>query len=224
MLADNLCNFTVGRASLVLYECGVPDLVRDCLNAYAGQAMQTLGQRFLNQWLIRAADAGNDEVVRKLIDVGADKDTKVMWSDVNSMEMTLNKGKTATNAFMGSNVTPLILGSYNGHIEVVKLLLEAGADINKEGRTGSGFTPLLAGFVAGLPFSLPACPFFLPFLSFPFLSLPHPSFLCTTTSDRNYHLSSSLIYQYQQSTTIDMGHQLSPPLLPITSVDHHRQN
>jgi ankyrin repeat protein len=44
------------------------------------------------------------------------------------------------NAKESSNSSPLLRASYNGHIEIVKILVNAGADINAKDNNGK--TPL----------------------------------------------------------------------------------
>src|SRR5210317_757594 len=68
--------------------------------------------------LFRASEEGNLEVVRLLVEGGADLDK----ADYDGR-------------------TPLYVACEKGHLEVVQLLLDAGADIDKEARGGLGLGP-----------------------------------------------------------------------------------
>ena len=69
--------------------------------------------------LIRAAERGRTEVVKLLLEKGADVNVKQI----------------------GTGATALIMASQGGHTEVVKLLLEKGADVNA--KDNNGITALL---------------------------------------------------------------------------------
>jgi ankyrin repeat protein len=85
------------------------------------------------------ASAGNIEIVRILLDKGANvnvprKDGITplhLASNQGSVEIVkllLDKGAKVDVKGGKNSITPLMLASMNGHTEVVKLLLERGAD------------------------------------------------------------------------------------------------
>lgn len=78
--------------------------------------------------LISASRAGNDRLVRQLLRQGADpNDTEgQLWGN-----------------------TPLKEAANYGHLEVVELLIAAGADLNKADRAGE--TPLMVTNISSLP-------------------------------------------------------------------------
>lgn len=77
--------------------------------------------------LIRAAEEGNVEAIRTLLDSGADP-----------------------NDARGDGLTPLHLASLNGHTEAARILLAAGADVGPESRIGA-YTPLHLAARGGHP-------------------------------------------------------------------------
>ena len=90
-----------------------------------------------------ACEKGHLEIVRLLVEAGADKDKAK-----NSGETPLLVNEIASVSVVhGSGETPLYIASANGHLEVVRLLVEKGADMDK-GRD-NGLTPLLAACYAG---------------------------------------------------------------------------
>lgn len=74
--------------------------------------------------LFKAADAGDAEQVKQLLEAGAD----TALADPDGW-------------------TPLLFAAAGGHAEVVSLLLEAGAEPNVQGKDGS--TPLIAAALGG---------------------------------------------------------------------------
>ncbi|MEM4626579.1 MAG: ankyrin repeat domain-containing protein [Candidatus Bilamarchaeaceae archaeon] len=80
----------------------------------------------LNSKLIEAANTGNAELVKRLIERGADVNAKTGW------------GKTA-----------LMRAAMGGHTETAKLLIERGADVNA--KSNNGETALMYALVKGHP-------------------------------------------------------------------------
>jgi len=106
--------------------------------------------------LHHAIETGHDHIAKYLIVQGADLDLKDENNDsllhyaafMGSLEiadMLLKKGVTSINEGDKENMTPLHLSCERGHPEIVKLLLDHGADI--EAKDGMGRTPL--AFTAG---------------------------------------------------------------------------
>jgi len=115
------------------------------LLAFASSA--TAGE--LEDKLIKAAQEGHADVVRALLDKGADVNAKRRdgWTalmiaannghadvvhalldkgaDVNAKD---NDGVTALMAAAGNNLN--YNGSWNGHVDVIRALLDKGADVN----------------------------------------------------------------------------------------------
>ena len=120
-----------------------------------------------------AAGAGNIEAVKVLLKAGADP--KLTGSSTRSalfeaaihghgriVQALLQAGAHVEAATLGSRlaflsgyimdvegVTPLIAAAEGGHFEVVRLLVDAGADLNRS--DSSGFTPVMGAARAGHP-------------------------------------------------------------------------
>ncbi|KAM3072635.1 hypothetical protein ACMFMF_006974 [Clarireedia jacksonii] len=102
--------------------------------------------------LIQASSNGNIEVVRSLLDKGADISVtnKDGWTPLyiassnGHLEVVKFLLEKDADLSIGDNIrcTPLIAASGYGHLEIVKLLLERGADLSIA--TNNGWTPLNA--------------------------------------------------------------------------------
>ncbi|KAH7011275.1 hypothetical protein EDB80DRAFT_711484 [Ilyonectria destructans] len=101
--------------------------------------------------LLRAAEKDHDEIVRLLLEKGADPETEntiigtkpLSWAAARGHEgavkLLLEKGANIESS-SSSGWTPLLWAADNGHEAVVKLLLEKGANI--ESSASDGWTPL----------------------------------------------------------------------------------
>lgn len=104
--------------------------------------------------LMFAAYYGNTEIVRLLLDAGAnpnvsmntmDYDTPLLmatrWDDLELIKLLLLKG-ASVDAVNKNGVTPLASASDNGYVDMVEFLINSGADVNAS-RFDDHFTPLL---------------------------------------------------------------------------------
>jgi len=103
-------------------------------------------QEELNNELIKSSSDGHLEVVKSLIDKGADVNVKdsgdwtaLIWSSayehLDIVKYLIGKGADV-NAKDNGGYTALMESSSNGHLEVVKYLIEQGADVNAENKYG----------------------------------------------------------------------------------------
>ena len=82
-------------------------------------------------------------------------DEEKLWltsknGDVEGTKSLLSIGLLDVNCIRGPNqLTALSEAAYRGHINIVNILLDAGADPNKEEKHGCGHTPLLAAIMWG---------------------------------------------------------------------------
>lgn len=147
---DNAISFAAefGHWNIVKY---LGDLGTDvnCCNVAGGSPM------------ILASDKGYFEIVQYLLDkgapvtpVGTDQDTPLgeacYRGRLQTVKLLLERGSAAEEIINARNMygsTALLLAAENGHFDVVKLLVEAGADIDIP--TNYGSTPLLYGANCG---------------------------------------------------------------------------
>jgi ankyrin repeat protein len=95
--------------------------------------------------LCRAAEEGQEEIVRLLLDKGADINAECEEDDLGSALQSAcshaNEELVTLLLARGANVdqqggrfgNALQAASYNGHVQIVRLLLDAGADIHAQG-------------------------------------------------------------------------------------------
>ena len=91
--------------------------------------------------LVEAAHAGDTEAVRALLDAGISTEGQAPWRPESA-----RSGPTA-GFHPQIAVTPLFVASFENHLEIIRLLLEHGADPNGQIPQGGG--PLAAAACAG---------------------------------------------------------------------------
>lgn len=114
-----------------------------------------------------AAGVGSNEVVKVLLKAGADPNLvgtgtrsalfdAAIYGHARIVQALLQAGAHVDAATLGSRgnseiegVTPLIAAAEGGHLDVVRLLVDAGADVNRS--DSSGFTALMGTVRSGHP-------------------------------------------------------------------------
>ena len=105
-----------------------------------------------------AAYGGFAEIVRALLEAGADPDTFESRWKMSSLSMAVQNGHieivemllaagAAVEGYRPDGNTPLIVAGHRGRTEIARILLDAGADINARSRRG--MTPLSAAVESG---------------------------------------------------------------------------
>ncbi len=94
--------------------------------------------------LLWFAKHGREPIARKLLHLGADVDIKLQIYPACSRTFRTSS-VDYTKAQLG--LTPLRMAAWKGHLAIVKLLLEMGA--NPETRTSRSWTPLYAALASG---------------------------------------------------------------------------
>jgi len=101
----------------------------------------------LNDALLKASEAGNLQIAKDCINAGADVNAKlrtgatplllaVFDGHTEIVRLLLEKGADANCKFPGKNVTALMIAAQNNHIEITKLLLEKSVDITAKTADG----------------------------------------------------------------------------------------
>ncbi len=116
-----------------------------------------------NAKLTRAAEAGRLQDVQSALVDGVDLNARdAYYADCTALILASQKGHTDIVKFLldkgadvnvkaGMGFTALTFASFNGHIDIVKILLSKGADVNVEGTAvmTHGMTPLMAASRGG---------------------------------------------------------------------------
>ena len=112
---------------------------------------RALAQRLLHMFTHDVYHAGQIQYLRALQQVPADRFFNAAgWSgDVAVLREVLDVHPDLLNAFDRSGWTALQLAAYTGQMEVVRLLLERGADIHAVSRNEQAATALKSAEVAG---------------------------------------------------------------------------
>ena len=133
------------------------EIVRALLEAGAGADVRKL-DKYDDSPLSNACKGKHFEVFRALVEAGGDVnklDSGGFTALHHASEYGLTEGVRYLCVERGADVnksttgwgnTPLTLASRNGNVEAVRVLLEAGADVNK--RDSEGRTPLYIALVA----------------------------------------------------------------------------
>jgi ankyrin repeat protein len=105
--------------------------------------------------LIAAIASGHVEIVKTLLNAGAEVNPKTWYDDI-PLVFAAQKGQAeivralidaGANFNLGFDFTPLYEAATEGHSEVVKILIEAGADVNQTDE--DGHTALMAAAYEG---------------------------------------------------------------------------
>jgi ankyrin repeat protein len=145
--ALNASRYQDGATALILASAnGRLEVVRALLDANADVNARN---RFSSSALELASWQGHAEVVRALLAAKADLNSNpcVLYSasasgNVDVMKLLLDAGADKDGKNCGGDNTPLISAIEEGSANVVRVLLEAGTD--REMRDGDGYTPLIA--------------------------------------------------------------------------------
>jgi ankyrin repeat protein len=135
----------------------VDELERKAISLLAQGDAKDAWTRHYGSPLRAASELGHEQVVRLLLDAGADtnSDTPVHGSALNmavsSEEVTivslLLKNGADVEAIWCNGGTPLIMAASKGHSEIVKLLLNQGATLSAT--DSYGWTPLISAAAKG---------------------------------------------------------------------------
>lgn len=117
---------------------GNSEVVKILLQAGANPNLTGTGTRSA---LFEAAMHGHARIVQALLRVGAHVEAVTLGSRVRSFPVY-------TSGLVDvEGVTPLIAAAEGGHVQVVRMLVDAGADVNRA--DGGGFTPLMGAARTG---------------------------------------------------------------------------
>jgi len=120
-------------------------------SSLASSISASVSKAEMNAALLKAAEAGNLEIVNDCLVAGADVNVKLSTGATPLMLATfdghtdivrllLENGANPNCKFPGKNVTPLMIAAQNNHIEIIRLLLGKGAD--PKATTNEGVTAM----------------------------------------------------------------------------------
>jgi ankyrin repeat protein len=116
------------------------------VRALLGENFLLASQRLSNgeSPLMAALYRGHHDVVAAIIDAGADIDIFAAAATGRIDDLRRVVGEDSVNAYAYDGWTPLHLAAFFGHLEAVRLLLDARADMDAVSRNSLDNTPLHA--------------------------------------------------------------------------------
>jgi ankyrin repeat protein len=100
--------------------------------------------------ILRAKYAGNEARVRELLAAGPTLNIfeAAATGGTDRVRELLKEDSALLNAYASDGFFPLALAAFFGHIETVRLLLDAGADVNQQSRETMKVAPLHSAIAA----------------------------------------------------------------------------
>lgn len=108
------------------------------------------GQQAPPSEILRAKYAGNEARVRELLAAGPTLNIfeAAATGGTDRVRELLKQDGALLNAYASDGFFPLALAAFFGHVETVRLLLDAGADVNQQSRETTKVAPLHSAIAA----------------------------------------------------------------------------